>query len=44
LAKKNNVSEYQVHQQLVHEAMSLRMILAERAGQIVRPAKREEEV
>lgn len=42
LAKQNNISEYQAHQQLIHEAMSLRITLAERAGQIVRLAKKDE--
>jgi len=43
LAQQNNISDYQAYQQLVHEAMSLRVTLAERAGQIVRLAKREED-
>lgn len=44
LAGKNNISDYQAHQQLVHEAMSHRITVIERAVQIVRQAKREEEI
>lgn len=43
LAKQNNISDYQAHQQLIHESMSFRITLVERAVQIVRQSKREEE-
>ncbi|ATW25328.1 ANTAR domain-containing response regulator [Candidatus Formimonas warabiya] len=42
LAKQYNISDYEAHQQLVHEAMQYRITLVERASQILKETKREE--
>lgn len=41
LAAQNGISDYEAHQQLIKEAMNLRISLGERAVQIIRAAKKD---